>query len=204
MFRIRILTYKRFVYLAIFIAGCWQFGSGTYIYAKAHYAQYLLDNAWSKTVNGEEKVKPWSWADTYPVAKISFSHLEKELIILAGSSGRTMAFAPGHVSATPLPGEVGNSVIVGHRDTHFSILKELKQGHEIHTQIPNKRQSYKVMNTFIVDHSEIGVMEDQGEDLLTLITCYPFDTIYAGGPLRYVVQAAPIGPDNKQTSLIEL
>jgi len=204
MFSNNVLSLKRLLYIAFFFAGCWQFGSGTYIYAKAHYAQYLLEKAWSKTVNGQENVKPWNWADTYPVAKIKFNYHDKELIVLAGSSGRTMAFAPGHVSATPLPGEIGNSVIVGHRDTHFSILKELRLGHKIHTQIPNKRQTYKVINTFIVDHSEIEVMEDHGEELLTLITCYPFNSIHAGGPLRYVVQAIPIEPDLPQRSFFEL
>ena len=183
---------KRLSALAIIVAGCWQFGSGSYIYAKAQFAQYLLNNAWSKTLQGETKVKPWEWADTYPVAKITFNNGQEDYIVLAGGTGRTMAFAPGHVSATPLPGNGGNSVIVGHRDTHFTVLKDLKFGDEIRVQTLNKQINYKVANTFIVDQSQSEVMQDFGLEQLTLITCYPFDTIHTGGPLRYVVQAKSI------------
>lgn len=182
---------KRLGVLIIIAIGGWQFSSGTYIYAKAQLAQYLLTNAWTKTLDGNPKVKPWRWADTHPVAKITFDN-KLDYIILAGGSGRTMAFGPGHVSATPLPGNGGNSVIVGHRDTHFSVLKDLTPGDIIQVQIPNKQISYKVVNSFIVDQSQSEVMQDFGSEQLTLITCYPFNALQAGGPLRYVVRAEPI------------
>ena len=171
------------------IAGCWHIWSGSYIYVKAQFAQYLLNNAWSKTVAGDNKVKPWSWADTYPVAKLSFPNLEKDLIVLEGGSGRTMAFGPGHVSATPLPGHGGNSVIVGHRDTHFAQLKRVKTDDIIEVRLPHKHLTYRVIKTFIVDEKNMEVMQNDGLDQLTLITCYPFDAIQPGGSLRYVVQA---------------
>jgi len=177
--------------LMIIAIGAWQLSSGTYIYAKAQLAQYLLANAWMKTLEGNSKVKPWQWADTHPVAKITFNN-KLDYIILAGGSGRTMAFGPGHISATPLPGKGGNSVIVGHRDTHFTVLKDLTPGDVIQVQIPNKQISYKVVNSFIVDQSQSEVMQDFGTEQLTLITCYPFNTLQAGGPLRYVVRAEPI------------
>lgn len=192
MFLSKLILLKRLGVLAIIVAGCWQFGSGSYIYAKAQLAQYLLNNAWSKTLQGESKVKPWEWADTHPVAKITFNNDQEDYIVLAGGTGRTMAFAPGHVSATPLPGNGGNSVIVGHRDTHFTVLKDLKFGDEIRMQTPNKQINYKVTNTFIVDQSQSEVMQDFGLEQLTLITCYPFDAIHTGGPLRYIVQAESI------------
>lgn len=192
MFASKTMWLKRLTVLAIIAVGCWQFGSGCYIYAYAQLAQYLLNNAWSKTLQGESKVKPWEWADTHPVAKITFKNGQKDYIVLAGGTGRTMAFAPGHVSATPLPGNGGNSVIVGHRDTHFTVLKDLKYGDEISMQTFSKKINYKVTNRFIVDQSQFEVMQDFGLELLTLITCYPFDTIQAGGPLRYVVQAEAI------------
>ena len=182
---------KRLGVLIIIAIGGWQFSSGTYIYAKAQLAQYLLTNAWTKTLDGNPKVKPWRWADTHPVAKITFDN-KLDYIILAGGSGRTMAFGPGHVSATPLPGNGGNSVIVGHRDTHFSVLKDLTPGDIIQVQIPNKQISYKVVNSFIVDQSQSEVMQDFGSEQLTLIPCYPFNALQAGGPLRYVVRAEPI------------
>ena len=68
----------------------------------------------------------------------------------------------------------------------------MKFGDEIRMQTPNKQINYKVTNTFIVDQSQSEVMQDFGLEQLTLITCYPFDAIHTGGPLRYVVQAESI------------
>lgn len=183
---------KTILFFIIMIASCWQFGSGSYIYAKAHLAQYLLNTAWSKTLQGETKVKPWSWADTYPIANITFNNMQENYIVLAGASGRTMAFGPGHVSGTALPGNGSNSVIAGHRDTQFSVLKDLKFGDEINVQTTSKVIQFKVVKIFIVDQSQTEIMQDYGLDQLTLITCYPFNTLQAGGRLRYVVQAIPI------------
>jgi len=173
-------TLNRTIYLVIFVIGSWQFGSGMYIYAKSHYAQFLMENAWSKTINGQGYVKPWSWADTHPIAKISFLEHKKNYIVLAGGSERTMAFGPGHISATSMPGKHGNSVLVGHRDTHFSILKELEIGNVIDIQNSDSLVRYEVVNSFIVDRSQTEVMNDYGIKLLTLITCYPFDDLHAG------------------------
>ena len=180
---------KKLCILIIIILGCWQFGTGSYVYAKAQFAQLLLTHAWSKTLHGEREVRPWAWADTFPVAKLNFQTQNRDLIVLAGASGRTMAFGPGHLSATPLPGNGGNSVIVGHRDTHFSLLEDIKLGDVIRIQLPNKYLNYKVAHTFIVDKDQSEVMQDYGVERLTLITCYPFDALYPGGPLRYIVQA---------------
>ena len=186
------LVFKKLIFFSIIILAGWQLGSGSYIYAKAQLAQLLLNDAWSKTLQGEAKVKPWHWADTYPVAKITFNHSQKDYIVLAGGSGHTMAFGPGHVSASPLPGNGGNSVIVGHRDTHFSVLKSLQLGDNIGVQTKNEQLRYKVTNIFIVDKNQSEVMQNFGLEELTLITCYPFDAIQSGGPLRYVVQAMAI------------
>jgi len=172
---------KRFGVVAIIISGCWQIGSAGYIQGKAHLAQFLLNKAWSETLQGKTKVKPWGWADTYPVAKITFNKQQDNYIVLAGGTGRTMAFGPGHISSTPLPGNGGNTVVVGHRDTHFSGLKELKLGDKIHLQTTSKQLNYKVSSVYVINQNQTEVMQDYG-----------FDALHAGGPLRYVVQAEAI------------
>ena len=184
-----LFSIKGLILSLIIITGIWQFGAGTYIYAKAQLAQHLLNTAWNKTINGNVNVKPWNWADTYPVAKIIFGKTKKEFIVLAGGTGRTMAFGPGHVSATPLPGNNGNSVIVGHRDTHFKILKNIKLGEIINLQTPENELSYTVTDIFIVHQKETQILQNLGREELTLITCYPFDSYQASGPLRYVIKA---------------
>jgi sortase A len=44
----------------------------------------------------------------------------------------------------------------------------------------------------VVDSDQESLSVDTSTDKkLLLVTCYPFDAILAGGPLRYVVTAVP-------------
>jgi sortase A len=180
--------------LAAFAIALWQLGQGTYIQAKAWLAQALIKQAWARTLEGEAQAKPWPWADTWPVARIMLPGRDIERFVLAGANGRSIAFGPGHVFGTPLPGETGNSVIGAHRDTHFAFLRDLQPGEEIVVEksVGGTRR-YRVTGAEVVDKSETRVLAQRlGESRLTLITCYPFDTLRAGGPLRYVVTAQAI------------
>jgi hypothetical protein len=53
----------------LLVLGVWQLGEGLYIQAKAQLAQILVRSAWERTLAGERQVKPWPWADTWPVAR---------------------------------------------------------------------------------------------------------------------------------------
>ncbi|MFT4937254.1 MAG: sortase A [Paraglaciecola sp.] len=189
--RISQLSYKELCLLVLLALGIFQFGSGMYIFAKAHLAQYLIAIAWDDTLAHKTQQKPWAWADTYPVAKLSLA--EQTLYVLAGSSGRTLAFAPGHMSATSLPGETGNSVIVGHRDSHFRILKDLQKGDIIKVQTSQGQKEYRVSTLRIAHQSQVHLVQQSEHNLLTLITCYPFDSLLPKPELRYVVRAQRIG-----------
>ena len=113
--------------------------------------------------------------------------------MLAGATGRTLAFGPGHLSHTPLPGEAGNSVISGHRDTHFAILEKLQVGDLVHTSTGSISSRYQVQEIRIAHENQIELTEDSGQDFLTLITCYPFNSIAPDPELRFIVRAKLIG-----------
>ena len=185
------LSFRRLCLLALLALGIYQFGSGAYISAKAHLAQYLIAMAWDDSLVHKKPHKPWAWADTYPVAKLSLAG--QTLYVLEGASGRTLAFAPGHMSATSLPGEIGNSVIVGHRDSHFRILKDLQKGDIIKVQTLQGQQRYRVSTLRIAHQSQNYLVQQSEHNLLTLITCYPFDSLLPNPELRYVVRAQRIG-----------
>jgi sortase A len=81
-------------------------------------------------------------------------------------------------------------VISGHRDTHFAFLRRLGVGDEIVLEAPDgRRHRYVVASTHVVDRHDVRVVADAGDTRLTLVTCYPFDAVRPGGPLRYVVVA---------------
>jgi sortase A len=170
--------------------GFWQLGRGAYIPAKAWLAQEMTQSAWQRAATGQDKPPPWPWADTWPVAKMSARGGAVELIVLAGGAGRTLAFGPGHLSASVLPGETGNTIIVGHRDTHFQFLQDLSVGETILFEMADGRNHlYRVIDLDVVDSRRGSIVLDTDQPMLSLVTCYPFNTVRPGGPMRYVVSA---------------
>jgi sortase A len=163
---------------------------GGWIYAKALLAQELIGSAWQRSRAGDQDAKPWGWADTHPMAKLTIGRSRHELIVLEGSSGRNLAFGPVHDAATVLPGQPGNSVIEGHRDTHFRVLRELMPGDPITVELANGAQfSFVVVDLRVADSRRSRLLIGGSRAQLTLVTCYPFEAIRPGGPLRYVVTA---------------
>jgi len=172
------------------IAGAFRFGEGVYIHLKAKVAQVLLERAWQRTLAGETAVKPWPWADTWPVARLIVPAQRADLLVLSGANGRSIAFGPGHMDGTPMPGTAGNSVIGGHRDTHLAFLRHVKRGDTLSVErADGKRTDYRVTELDVLDKRETWVTRNEGPSRLTLITCWPFDALRAGGPQRYVVIA---------------
>lgn len=176
--------------VVLVMAGSWQVGEGLYIHAKALLAQELLEHAWQKTRNGETRATPWPWADTWPVARLSVPSQHLSLIVLAGDSGRTLAFGPGHNFGSAALGEKGNSLVSGHRDTHFRFLEYLQQGDRIFIDTPQgQRKMYRVEATSIVYAHNAKLLSDRKTSRLNLVTCYPFDAIVPGGSQRFIVTA---------------
>ncbi len=178
---------------ALLALGFWNLGQGAYIPAKAWLAQELMQRAWLRVTAGDDRAAPWPWADTWPVARLSAEGRDVDLIVLAGGSGRTLAFGPGHLEASALPGEAGNTVIAGHRDTHFAFLRDVEAGELLGLEsIDGERHVYQVIGTDVVDSRTGSLVLDTGVATLTLVTCYPFDTLEPGGPYRYVVTASRV------------
>lgn len=179
--------------VCLLAVGLWQIGEGSWIYAKARFAQVLLQRAWSRTLAGEHNVKPWPWSDTWPVGRLRVPSQGIDLIVLNGAYGRTLAFGPGYAESSAFPGSLGTTILTGHRDTHFEFLKRLKPNDEMVLDTADgTTQRYVVEMTGIVeaDNARIRLGDDQRR--LVLVTCYPFEAIVPGGPLRYVVTAVEL------------
>jgi sortase A len=178
---------------ALLAIAAWELGQASRIEAKAWLAQWLIEEAWDRASKGERHPRPWPWADTWPVARLEVPRLAVSRMLLSGASGRVMAFGPGHLNGTPLPGDPGNSVISGHRDTHFRFLRELRPGDRIEVTRPDGiRRSYGVIKMWVVEQSDTRILRATDEARLTLITCWPFDALMPGGPMRYVVRAGEV------------
>lgn len=162
---------------------------GAWIPTKAVIAQSLLEKAWIKSSETGYPVKPWPWADTWPVAKLSCKRLGVSQIVLEGDNGEVLAFGPGHQEDSAKVGSSGNSVIVGHRDTSFSFLKEIEVGDTITIErLDGKKLDY-VVQASTIEKADDLYLKWTGDPWLTLITCYPFDSMVAGTDQRFLVFA---------------
>ena len=186
---------RRIAALLLALFGFILFSQGAYIHAKALLAQILLQRAFAETVAAGHPTKPWSWADTWPVARIEVKRIGASAIVLAGSSGQALAFGPGHVELTPDAGERGVAVYSAHRDTHFRFLRNVAIGDEIDvTRSDGRMFRYRADATSVVrfDASGINPLSDNYE--LVLSTCWPFDAL-TSGPDRYLLHATLMKPD---------
>ena len=171
------------------IGSVFLFGNSICIFAKAQLAQVLLERAFIQSIATGVPVKAWSWADTWPVARIEISRIHASAIVLQGGSGEALAFGPALLNETSRIGERGTAVIAAHRDTHFSFLKDAMVGDVISaTRDDGVKFTYRVTGTSIVDWNKSGIDAHADGFNLVLSTCYPFDAI-THGPRRYLVKA---------------
>jgi sortase A len=122
------------------------------------------------------------------VAKLTIPRLDAELYVVEGDHAAELRRGPGHVSGTVMPGQDGNCIIAGHRDTHFRVLKDIRKGDEIVLQTASGQYTYRVKTTQVVLPSNTASLRPSKTAELHLITCYPF--YYLGSaPKRFIVEA---------------
>jgi sortase A len=122
------------------------------------------------------------------IAEMRIGRLGLSVVVVQGESEAILRRAVGHLARTALPGDEGNVVLAGHRDTFFRSLKDILEGDRITLQTPERAFEYVVEWTSIVKPTDVGVIEPSGGHTLTLITCFPF--YYVGpAPNRFIVVA---------------
>jgi sortase A len=112
------------------------------------------------------------------------------MVVLQGASGEALSFGPGFVAESSQIGEGGDSVIAGHRDTHFAFLKHLKTGDALSIEtLSGETIHYEVDALEVIDSDVVELSIEPNQHRVRLVTCYPFDSVTSGS-LRYVVTAA--------------
>ena len=163
----------------------------SWIPLKAELAQFLIERSWDRALAVGEAPPPWPWADTRPAAVLEVPGRKVRLVVLEGNSGRNLAFGPVFGDGTA---DGRDMVISGHRDTHFRFLETLQNGERLRISRRERAMEYEVVQADVVDSRTSAMLIDPGQDRVSLVTCYPFDSPNTGGPLRYVVTALPVSP----------
>lgn len=191
---------KKTLVFGIFLLGASLVWQGSYIKLKASLAEWLIGATWVSREAGQAPDKPWPWADTRVVARLSVPGRGVSRLVMQDASGESLAFGPGSMIANQPPGGKRYSLIAGHRDTHFRFLSELSLGDVI--EIDNylgQRGSYRVLSTRVLNVEQEYLYIDPDVPGLMLVTCWPFDALIPGGPLRFLVKARRIDSFERST-----
>jgi sortase A len=133
-----------------------------------------------------------------PEAVLRIPALDIEAEIFGDTGNRSLDLGVGHIAGTALPGEAGNIGIAGHRDGYFRRLKDVRPGQRIRILTQRGSWDYEVQRTRVVDPADVDVLDERGEPMLTLVTCYPFYFV-GNAPQRFIVHARMVSPTAPQT-----
>ena len=122
------------------------------------------------------------------LGRIDIPRLGVSAVVRAGSDARTLRLAVGHIPGTAYPGDPGNVGLAGHRDTFFRKLRDIRPDDVIRIATPDGTYDYRVERTTVVNPKDIWVLDPSEQDVLTLVTCYPFSYVGAA-PQRFIVRA---------------
>ncbi|HVC19840.1 MAG TPA: class D sortase [Vicinamibacterales bacterium] len=177
-----------YVFLA---AGLLALGYAAYVVvdAKAYQAieQHRFEQARADPAR-QAVVRAPAPVDGDPIGEIQIPRLGLTVIVAQGDSAAILRRAIGHLAGTALPGEPGNVVLAGHRDTFFRPLRRIRAGDAIVLKTRHGDFEYLVESTAVVSPSDVQVLQPTGRRMLTLITCFPFSYIGAA-PDRFIVRA---------------
>ncbi len=176
-------------FLLLVGGGCLAF-EGLKIELKAKVGQILLNRAWENTLETGKEQRPWSGFDGSLVFRLTVPKYKVDQVVLKGTSGQNLAWGPSYHVESSLPEEKGPTVISSHRDSHGIFIKNMQIGDVIKLQDHHKNwHTYAVEDLFILDVNKENVALNPNDDRLLLVTCYPFEAVFSGTPLRYVVSA---------------
>ncbi len=125
------------------------------------------------------------------IGKVEIPRIGLSAVVVQGDGQEILSRAVGHIPGTALPGQLGNIVIAGHRDSFFRSLRKVHAGDRILLETPAASYDYEVESTSVVAPTEVSVLQDSQQRQLTLITCYPFSWV-GSAPNRFVVRARQI------------
>jgi LPXTG-site transpeptidase (sortase) family protein len=128
---------------------------------------------------------------------ITFPRIGIKRYVIPGATKQNLKRGPTWLRDTVEPGEVGNCIIAGHRDSHFGFLRHVRRGDTIKVSRQGRVATYKIESIYIVDSSNRQPLMKHDGKRLTLITCFPFSFI-GSAPQRMIVQAVGVDPDPSQ------
>jgi sortase A len=122
------------------------------------------------------------------IGRIEIPRLSLSVVVVEGTDKPALRRAAGHIAGTGLPGQPGNVGIAAHRDTFFRPLRNIQRNDIVTLTTLRGEYRYRVVSTKVVNPYDVAVLNPDTNEILTLVTCYPF---YFVGPApdRFIVRA---------------
>ena len=162
------------------------------------YCCFITADAWMFQHREQTQIKSVAAPNALPaigpdglVGRIEILRLGLSVAVIEGTGERALERAAGHVEGTALPGQPGNVGIAGHRDTFFRPLRNIHRNDVITVTTSRGQFRYRVVSTKVVSPDDVAVLNSDGNEILTLVTCYPFYFV-GPAPSRFVVRAARV------------
>ena len=180
----------------LWAVGLLALGACALVWLHARLEQHLGNQELDRRIVSAEKTNqspPTKHAPAYDtvIGRIQIPRLALSAVVFEGTDSPVLEHGIGHLTASHLPGESGNVVFAGHRDTFFRALKNIQPHDLINVTTEEGTRRYVVQSTEIVNPDQTGVLHDTSRPTLTLITCYPFH--YVGhAPKRFIVRCGEL------------
>jgi sortase A len=123
--------------------------------------------------------------------RLEIQRLGISVLVVEGTGQTELRRAVGHIIGTALPGRPGNVGIAGHRDMFFRPLRKIQPGDMITLTTARGEYRYRVAYAKVVSPYDVTVLNPDGDEILTLVTCYPFYFV-GSAPDRFIVRAARV------------
>jgi sortase A len=111
-----------------------------------------------------------------PVGVLQIPKINVDVVVVEGTATSDLSLGPGLYPGAPLPGQVGNAAIAGHRTTYgapFYSLNQLHDGDSIDVTTLQGSFRFLVTGSEVVNPSDVGVVAATPFAELTLTTCDP-------------------------------
>ncbi|MDB8458648.1 class D sortase [Turicibacter sanguinis] len=182
---------KKIIPILLILIGVVCLGIGIYPLIEMNKGVKELVEQWEELKNTPKEETSNENVDQSIVGMMQIASFDKLLPIRVGTSDAILTKGVGIDDDTSMIGDVGNSVLYGHREEIFWNLKHVEVGELITIETLDNTLTYEIQDIQIVDPDDDWIYESSDRSMITLVTCYPF--VYMGPtPERYVVKASLI------------
>jgi sortase A len=111
-----------------------------------------------------------------PVGRIEIGRIGLNMVVVQGTDHESLKKGPGHYPGTALPGEGRLVYVAGHRTTYlapFAYINNIRVGDFVTMDVPYGTFTYRVTRHYVVAENAVGVLRDNGAEVLRLQACHP-------------------------------